>query len=563
LVNSAGNVGIGTSTLSASSSVKLTVAGDLRIGTSTTVTGCLQSFGGGVITGTCSSDQNLKTDITAINNVISKFAQLNLVNFKWNSVANALYDKNQEMQNTGFIAQNVEALFPELVITDGLGYKQVKYSELGLYAIEGVKELSIAQSNASTTLSNLGVTVANNYAEASSTIASIASSLNANYLESTSTFAAVFSLITSNNNNLQSQLNTILTKLNITNAPVNAVTIASNGTVGIGNDATQLGDEKLRVSGRVRATGFDIDVAADLAENFEPVEAVDAGTVVAFSTSTVDWAVDGNASSTDNTFAMSTVRKAKDANEAVGVISTRPGIVLGRSSTGVPVAFSGRIPVKVTTENGEVKQGDYLTVSRTMPGYAMKLTGEGRAIGRALSDYAAGRDKVLMIVENGLQKLDLAGKTATTTGMLTTGNIDLNANGVAITNIKSLASANGTWSIDENGRIVAKQLCLEDLCIDKNVLTNILQVAGASGQVLGASTSTSPSATSSEPVSTTTDSIIDSSPTASTTPEGAPSSTEVAGTSTPPVDSSGDQSVVAGGSDTPVVDIPPQQGPEI
>jgi hypothetical protein len=198
-----------------------------------------------------------------------------------------------------------------------------------------------------------------------------------------------------------------------------------------------------------------------------------------------------------------------------------------------------------------------------MPGYAMKLTGEGRAIGRALSDYTSGRDKVLMIVENGPQKLDLAGKTATTTGMLTTGNIDLNANGVAITNIKSLASANGTWSIDENGRIVAKQLCLEDLCIDKNVLTNILQVAGASGQVLGASTSTSPSATSSEPVSTTTDSTIDNSPIASTTSEVAPPSTEVASTSTPPVDGSGGQSAALGGSDTPVVDIPPQQGPEI
>ncbi|MGN5511034.1 hypothetical protein, partial [Campylobacter coli] len=86
-----------------------------------------------------------------------------------------------------------------------------------------------------------------------------------------------------------------------------------------------------------------------------------------------------------------------------------------------------------------------------------------------------------MLVENGIQKLDLAGKNATTTGMLTTGNIDLNANGVAITNIKSLASANGTWSIDENGRIVAQQLCLEDLCIDKTTLTNLLNISGQSG----------------------------------------------------------------------------------
>ncbi len=269
--------------------------------------------------------------------------------------------------------------------------------------------------------------------------------------------------------------------------PTLIVNTATN-VIGIGNDGTQVDDEVLRVSGRVRATGFDIDAAADLAEKFEAVEAVDAGTIVAFSTSTTQWSVNGT--STDDTYTMSTVRKAVTAYEAVGVISTNPGIILGKNvKNGVPVAFQGRIPVKVTSENGEVKQGDYLTVSLTQPGYAMKLTGEGRSIGRALSDYVEGRDKVLMLVENSFQKLDIAGKNATTTGMLTTGNVDLNANGVAILNVKSIASASGTWSIDENGRIVAKVLCLEDLCIDKNTLTNILNISGQQGVTLGTSTS--------------------------------------------------------------------------
>ena len=275
--------------------------------------------------------------------------------------------------------------------------------------------------------------------------------------------------------------------------------------VGIGNDGTALGDETLRVSGRIRATGFDIDSAADLAENFEAVEAVDAGSVVAFSTSTVEWNI-GKGTSTEDLYKISTIRKAHDSHEAIGVVSTNPGIILGkRIANAVPVAFSGRIPVKVTTENGEVKQGDYLTVSATMPGSAMKLTGEGRAIGRAVSDYVQGRDKVLMLVENSNQKLDLFGKNATTTGMLTSGNIDLNANGVAITNVKSLASANGTWSIDENGRIVAKVLCLEDLCIDKNTLTNLLNISGQQGVVLGTSTTNmSPSTTTSSTSGTVT-----------------------------------------------------------
>jgi Domain of unknown function (DUF5011) len=246
--------------------------------------------------------------------------------------------------------------------------------------------------------------------------------------------------------------------------PTLSVNTATN-IVGIGNNGTAVDGEMLRVSGRVRATGFDIDQAADFAEKFPASEA------------------------------MSTVRKAQAGYEAVGVISTNAGIVLGSNvANGVPVAFSGRVPVKVTTENGAVKQGDYLTVSATLPGYAMKLTGEGRAIGIALSSYEDGREKVLMLVDNSNRKLDLEGKNATTTGMLTTGNVDLNANGVAIVNIKALASANGTWSIDENGRIVAKVFCLEDVCIDKATLTNILNVSGqgsviqSQGVVAGTST---------------------------------------------------------------------------
>ncbi|MFA5132027.1 MAG: hypothetical protein WC444_01720 [Candidatus Paceibacterota bacterium] len=251
--------------------------------------------------------------------------------------------------------------------------------------------------------------------------------------------------------------------------------------------------------------GTTIGTPADLAENYPALEAVDAGTVVAFGTSTVAWGQISNTSTTTEMYDISGVRKALTDYEAIGVISTKAGITLGGDTRdGVPVAFSGRIPVKVTTENGEVKRGDFLTVSKTMPGYAMKMTGEGRALGRAISDFVQGKDRVMMLIENGNQKLDLAGRNASTTNMLTTGNVDLNANGVAITNIKSLASANGTWSIDENGRITAKTLCLEDVCIDKTTLTNLLNASnqssvqsapaptGTTGTVAGTSTTATP-----------------------------------------------------------------------
>ncbi len=257
--------------------------------------------------------------------------------------------------------------------------------------------------------------------------------------------------------------------------------------------------------------GTTIGTPADLAENYPALEAVDAGTVVAFGSTTVSWGQSSSGGTSTEQYEISGIRKALDGNEAVGVISTRAGITLGGDTIqGVPVALSGRIPVKITSENGLVVRGDFLTVSRTRPGYAMKLTDSGRSIGRAISDFIQGNDKIMMIVENGYQKVDTASKIASTTSMLTTGNLDLDANGVAIMNIKSLASANGTWSIGEDGRIVAKMLCLEDVCIDKTQLTNILNSTGQSGtaggtttlsgtasttptgEVAGASTSTSP-----------------------------------------------------------------------
>jgi predicted methyltransferase len=44
-------------------------------------------------------------------------------------------------QNYGLIAQDVEQVLPELVATDGDGYKAVDYSELPLLTIQAVKEL--------------------------------------------------------------------------------------------------------------------------------------------------------------------------------------------------------------------------------------------------------------------------------------------------------------------------------------------------------------------------------------------------------------------------------------
>jgi hypothetical protein len=89
------------------------------------------------------------------------------------------------------------------------------------------------------------------------------------------------------------------------------------------------------------------------------------------------------------------VKKTQGAydSKAIGIVSTTPGMVLGdptMTSTGTPVllALSGRVPVKVSTENGPIEAGDYLTPSST-PGVAMKATQPGQMVGKALEGFTS------------------------------------------------------------------------------------------------------------------------------------------------------------------------------
>jgi hypothetical protein len=71
----------------------------------------------------------------------------------------------------------------------------------------------------------------------------------------------------------------------------------------------------------------------------------------------------------------------------VGVVSTYPHTVMGPyTENSVRLALSGRVPVKVSGENGEIKIGDYLT-SSSLPGVAMKATQSGFVVGQALTGF--------------------------------------------------------------------------------------------------------------------------------------------------------------------------------
>ena len=114
---------------------------------------------------------------------------------------------------------------------------------------------------------------------------------------------------------------------------------------------------------------------ADLAEYYYSDIGLDAGTLVS-----VD---------TDKTGEFITATDKPYQNEMLGIVSTEPGLTLGQNKPGGhPVALSGRVPLRVTTNNGAdpIKAGDYLT-SSGIPGVAMKAKKAGFVIGMALEDF--------------------------------------------------------------------------------------------------------------------------------------------------------------------------------
>jgi hypothetical protein len=89
--------------------------------------------------------------------------------------------------------------------------------------------------------------------------------------------------------------------------------------------------------------------------------------------------------------------------KAIWIISTKPGIVVGEADgswKAVIVWLAGRVPVKVTTKNGEIRPGDYIT-SSDIPWVGMKANEPGRVIGKALTTYVwAEIGTVMVFIEN-------------------------------------------------------------------------------------------------------------------------------------------------------------------
>jgi hypothetical protein len=94
------------------------------------------------------------------------------------------------------------------------------------------------------------------------------------------------------------------------------------------------------------------------------------------------------------------VRSTDPYDAAVaGIISTDPAMVIGYSETRTPLALAGRVPCKVSAENGPIRRGDLLTTSST-PGHAMRANDPqlGTILGKAMGELASGTGVIPVLV---------------------------------------------------------------------------------------------------------------------------------------------------------------------
>jgi len=187
-----------------------------------------------------------------------------------------------------------------------------------------------------------------------------------------------------------------------------------------------------------------------------------------------------------------TYRKSRGVEETAvaGVVSTNPTIVVGNGKTDYTavMAMVGRVPVKVTTENGAIQRGDLLVTAGTA-GHAMKYDPAKDSgvrmvgvIGVALEASAEGRNKVMALIRTGwvynrdetisslrqniTELASMVGASTASSGdglgvgnnggqlSYVNGNLDLSGN--SLLNVASVRGKENKWMIGEDGRFITR-----------------------------------------------------------------------------------------------------------
>jgi hypothetical protein len=180
--------------------------------------------------------------------------------------------------------------------------------------------------------------------------------------------------------------------LNLTGSNISAVTnITASGflTINSSGAATAIVNGGANAVGNIGSstTYFNTVFAkatsaqyADIAEMYEADQIIEPGTVVCF----------GGAKEI-------TSCREDACRRVAGVISTNPSYLMNSGQTGdyvVPVALTGRVPVKVT---GIIRKGDMMVATNQGRARAEANPAVGAVIGKALADFD-GQDGVIEVV---------------------------------------------------------------------------------------------------------------------------------------------------------------------
>jgi len=254
--------------------------------------------------------------------------------------------------------------------------------------------------------------------------------------------------------------------------------------------------------GEIYTTGGNV-ASIDLAENYPTLdETIEAGDIVALSSSTLTYLLNDGAESSET---IGAIAKAKKGDRLLGAISTKPGMLFGYDIQDVPVrpvALSGRIPVKVSIENGAIEIGDFIT-SGSVSGVGVKAVESGNVIGVALEKFDnATPGKIIVFAELGYETIE-SGNFLTNALALSTGVFAEAINTVsewvgdsiravsavfekitaAVANFgevvtKSLSSEVIYTKEITAGTVTTDKLCLQDVCITKDELGSLLRNFG-------------------------------------------------------------------------------------
>ena len=209
----------------------------------------------------------------------------------------------------------------------------------------------------------------------------------------------------------------------------------------------------------------------------------------------------GDLVAADSTNLAHVVKASTNNSSVLGIISTNPAALIdgnafktgaetGNISSGsVPVALAGRVPVKVSLENGPIIVGDRLTISST-PGVAMKAVKAGQVVAMALEsqdNIASGSyGQILAFVNVSYwapsESAVMASVSSSSEDIWGTLNPNTLMAFIAdqFQKMFDIVFERGLLRVAKivTDRIVTNELCIDDICITKNEFKSLLEKNG-------------------------------------------------------------------------------------